>query len=1798
MTKRWIVLFLSVVMVCSLLIPTASAAEAGSESTPENIMATYYVSPDGNDGNSGKTVQQAFRSVKKARETVRTINSNMTGDIVVYLMDGTWELDETLRFDQKDSGTNGHNIWYKAYDGTSPMLSGGTKLTGEWEQTTVNGSITAYKTTLERNVKLRAIYVNGERRYMAHTENSVYAQGSWGTCTIGNVPEVDDFNWKEVYSENFETDNVAVGGAENAIQKYAKSGAKDNAILNVVENGQGGHTLQIAHTANEDCGFEIPSVTYRNALITYRVQFASDHKFTHEWEALHMHGANRVIDGTGRTTWAGIKFAPHLNQTYFQYGTSGGQGADAASTQTNTTAFSAEPGVWYKVKMMVTDDGYFFTKVWKDGDEEPTDWSRRETFSNLNNQDKFLRIYAYKNNDNSKMDVRVDDIVIQTGTKNAAVGEETLPEWAWNTGSKFDGLLYRQSDIPRITKNVADVEIENQQTWNKNTVCVREIEAGTNGTWILKLQQPYGAIAQTPGWNVNFSANGHHVLHNAYEFLNQPGEFYFDRAEKTLYYIPMDGENINTAEVVVPRLETVVEFRGTPTVSGAMNQVGADNKTITGQVKNIIFDGISVAYSDWNLQKVGDSYGKSTVQAGTVYTAFASGNWHADMYRNLDILPGAVEMEYAHDIRFMNGEIKLTGAEGAVLANDVDGCQVIGNFIYQTGGGGVLVGHPQHIYENDSLEPDTYYYHHVEGDGKPAVSGDGATANHEKYQNGTERAPRDVKVANNFLLENCRLFPSHCPITSYYTQRLEVSNNFIKDAAYSGMSIGWGWGNFDGETNGERWGTENNQGYAIIPNIPTNVCKDNKVINNRVENAMTILHDGGLFYTLGKQNDTELTGNYGNGSEQGIYQDEGSAYFKPIRDNVVANVSGRAIHAGAYGRKHDLQYVNNYSNSNIIESVPQYNVTIEDFHYIADSVWPKEASDIIQNSGLTAEYRAHFSDQLVDAYGMLQDALLPQKVLLAAGEKLTLNAWLDAEDEIWLAPAETSAFAEGVSMSKAAGNAKEMAVPLVAGDYYLYVKRAGTFTPASKAYVHVDNTAGDIIPSVEPGTYGEPQQVELAATLDSATLYYSTDGSEPTLESNKYTDTISITTTTTLKVASYKEGERLTARTFLYYIVDLTNPIPDKALIHLSADKNVTVDECGAVSAWADANHKYTLTQTNSGAQPKLVMEGDVKAVRFDGADDYLGTTSFVDMNDKTSMTVIMVGRQIEEKYPVDPYGDMSPVVSMPQSDSWGGIYFNPKINSVLVRFGVGPSVAGSGVTTYTRPAGETQFSSTVAIKDKETDTIYINGTKVYQTGGRAEKITNTQAALYLAKGRNENDYFHGDIAELLIYDRVLTEEEVLTVSRYLRNKYLNVTPPTASPDAGTFYEAQTVTLSCTTPGAEIYYTIDGTTPTKGSRKYTEPFRVTETTTVKTMAVRDGWNSGKAEFAYIVSGPTYIVAADAVSHGEITVSAETAKPNDTIRIALTPDSGYQLKAGSLKAFKTGVPDTMISITDNQFIMPDYNVTVTAEFEAIQYTISYVLDGGVNAAGNPAEYTAEDSFALEEPTKSGYTFTGWTYGDVTVPVKSVSIASGTMGDLSFTAHWTKNTPPSGGAALPPGVLEAIAQGSNKNGFLDVKPTDWFAEAVQYAVDKGLMNGTAEKHFDPNEGTTRGMIVTILYRQAGSPAVRNDGRMWWSAARAWAIANGVSDGSNMDSRISREQLAVMLYRYAELTGRDISGKASLEEFTDGSKVSSYAVRTMQWAVSEELISGKGSGLLDPQAGATRAETAMMFMRFTKK
>ena len=173
-------------------------------------------------------------------------------------------------------------------------------------------------------------------------------------------------------------------------------------------------------------------------------------------------------------------------------------------------------------------------------------------------------------------------------------------------------------------------------------------------------------------------------------------------------------------------------------------------------------------------------------------------------------------------------------------------------------------------------------------------------------------------------------------------------------------------------------------------------------------------------------------------------------------------------------------------------------------------------------------------------------------------------------------------------------------------------------------------------------------------------------------------------------------------------------------------------------------------------------------------------------------------------------------------------------------------------------------------------------------------------------------------------------------------------------------------------------------------------------------------------------------------------------------------------------------------------------------------------------------------------------------------------------------------------------------------------DWFSDAVDFVYDKGIMTGNLEQtEFSPYAWLARVEIATVLHRMEGTPETDAEnpfpdvpGQAWYTPAVIWANAAGIATGySNgyfgAGDYVTREQLAVLMYRYAGYKGYSVGGRADLDRYQDADRISGFAREAMEWAVAEGIISGKYEQTrLDPQGGASRAECAVIIMRFMER
>ena len=365
----------------------------------------------------------------------------------------------------------------------------------------------------------------------------------------------------------------------------------------------------------------------------------------------------------------------------------------------------------------------------------------------------------------------------------------------------------------------------------------------------------------------------------------------------------------------------------------------------------------------------------------------------------------------------------------------------------------------------------------------------------------------------------------------------------------------------------------------------------------------------------------------------------------------------------------------------------------------------------------------------------------------------------------------------------------------------------------------------------------------------------------------------------------------------------------------------------------------------------------------------------------------------------------------------------------------------------------------------------------------------------------------------------------------------------------------------------------------------------------------------------------FVISVPAASIGEnvyptLQAAVENVKKNETIKLAKDVDEAIVVTVAKSINFKVDTNSKKFDAAKNIVAGSNTTVKVTGESSPYTYEFSYtkpsssggsssgkttykvttsaVNNGGVNASPSNAEKGAVITITLS-PDK-GYKLDKLTVTDGSGKTVSTVKKSDTVYTFAMPA-----------SAVTVGVSYVKAtETPSETKFNDVSANDWFASAVDYVTGKGMMNGTADNTFSPKANTTRGMVVTVLYRLENQPSTSAASftdvasGAYYANAVAWANANGIVSGYGSgkfgpNDKVTREQLAAILYRYAQYKKYDVSGANSLDGYTDVQSVSSYAVPALQWANAAGVVTGKSGSKLDPKGNATRAEVAAMLMRF---
>lgn len=360
----------------------------------------------------------------------------------------------------------------------------------------------------------------------------------------------------------------------------------------------------------------------------------------------------------------------------------------------------------------------------------------------------------------------------------------------------------------------------------------------------------------------------------------------------------------------------------------------------------------------------------------------------------------------------------------------------------------------------------------------------------------------------------------------------------------------------------------------------------------------------------------------------------------------------------------------------------------------------------------------------------------------------------------------------------------------------------------------------------------------------------------------------------------------------------------------------------------------------------------------------------------------------------------------------------------------------------------------------------------------------------------------------------------------------------------------------------------------------------------------------------------------------VTVADIEAAAGENNTYTVTVPYGTDVTADSFVIVTSDSGATVGALTHDGNV---WSFTITAEdgVTSRTYTVTVSFteapksnDAGVRSitvAGIKAKTSVNNEYTVTVPYGTNVTASSFviitnharaTVGALT-HIKNVWYFTVTAEDGVTTASYTVTVTT---AALPTPIKPAVdntkpaSDSKPKLPFTDVSTSDWFYSDVMFVYENGLFSGTDSRSFSPNASMTRAMLVTVLYRLEGEPVGTGSSSFsdvrsgsYYEKAVAWAAANGIVTGTGStsfspDAKVTREQLAAILYRYAQYKKLDTDAGAKLDSFSDAGNVSGYASEALSWAVSEGLING-ASGRLMPKGDATRAQVAAILHRFVE-
>lgn len=468
--------------------------------------------------------------------------------------------------------------------------------------------------------------------------------------------------------------------------------------------------------------------------------------------------------------------------------------------------------------------------------------------------------------------------------------DEYRDDETWNhQNSDLDGFILAKEDFPNDFAMAEDMEFVWLPSWKNVRMPVESMTRNSDGDYVVTFPQPYfDSSLQADNTQPFPKKNIAFFVENAPEYLDEPGEWYYNKKTEELFYYPLASDNMETAEVYIPKSEMLLSVSGTE----------------ENRVENITLKGIEFKYGAWNRTT---EKGFTTTQAE--WMVYAENKADENSNYPSGLVPAQVRVDYGKNINIEDNKFSHLGSVALAMDNKTEGSKITGNVFDDISATAIMLSNPNLVVNSPVSD-----------------------------------FVRNVEVSNN-LIRRVSLEYMTPAITAYYVNNIKINHNDLLDCPYTGISLGWGWGR----------GIKN--------------CTDNTVSNNRIENVLYKLKDGGHIYTLDTMRGTVFENNYMIKSGEwkgGVYLDNGTTGLT-VRNNVFEDCERwlkltwhNVINNTAYGNYSETDYgvTEEYLPANSIEKATGK----------TDGMWPEEALEIIENAGLSDEYQHMLTEYIQNTH--------------------------------------------------------------------------------------------------------------------------------------------------------------------------------------------------------------------------------------------------------------------------------------------------------------------------------------------------------------------------------------------------------------------------------------------------------------------------------------------------------------------------------------------------------------------------------------------------------------------------------------------------------------------------------------------------------------------------------------------------------------------------------------------------------------------------------------------------------------